>query len=257
MDSGPVQYDSQVGLVAGLVFGFIVVLPSVLVLFYCYKIKSSFYHQWRSKREKDKNKTKASDDKGANGHLNPAFHLKVVGQSSKATREKVPHTNREVLPLKPSPVQNGSQLVNVVRPLRPVPTPPGAAQRLKAVHQAVPTSNHLTPKTKLPQSPQRLSPPQKPLPLNPVRPSLLVAGLQSKSSPFPPQRPLPLSPARGQPVTVSTRTTVSKPSTGLLVMMPPAVGPKPQGKISAIPPLRVVRPVPGVKPNTASSRAQK
>ncbi|XP_029939780.1 disintegrin and metalloproteinase domain-containing protein 33 isoform X2 [Salarias fasciatus] len=257
VDSGPVQYDSQVGLVVGLVFAFLVVLPAVLLLFYCYRIKTSFCHKWWSQREKNDNRNKASDGKGKNCHLNPAFHLKVVGQSSKAGGQKVPHSSKEVLPLRPNPVQNGAQPVNVVRPLRPVQSPHGAAQRLKVVRPPVATSKHLAPATTPPQHPQRLSPPQKPLPLNPVRPSTLAADLQSRPSPFPPQRPLPLSPARGPQLTVSPRTAVSRPSTGLMVVMPPPAGGKPQAKISAMPSLRALRPVPGAKPNTALSRAQK
>ncbi|KAG7238458.1 hypothetical protein INR49_030861 [Caranx melampygus] len=70
----------------------------------------------------------------------------------------------------------------------------------------------------------------------------MVSELQSRSSSFPPQRPLPLSPARGPSLTSSPALpAVSKPSPGLLVMMPPTVGPKPVGKVSAIPPLRALR----------------
>ncbi|CAN9509787.1 unnamed protein product [Ophioblennius macclurei] len=257
VDSGPVQYDSQVGLVVGLVFAFLVVLPAVLLLFYSYRVKTSFCHKWYSQREMNQNKTEASDDKGKSGHLNPAFHMKVVGQCSKAGGQKVPHTNKNVLPLKPSPMQNSAQPVNVVRPLRPVHSPHGTHQRLKVVSPPMPNSKHLESATKSHQISQRLSPPQKPLPLNPVRPSSLSTELQPRSSTSPPKRPLPLSPLRGPQLTVSPRTTTSKPSTGLLVMMPPPVGPKPQGMITAIPSLRALRPVPGAKLNLASPRAQK
>uniref|UniRef100_H2M9X2 ADAM metallopeptidase domain 19a n=1 Tax=Oryzias latipes TaxID=8090 RepID=H2M9X2_ORYLA len=168
VDSGPVQYDSQVGLVVGLLFAFLVVLPAVLLVFYCYRIKTSYFHKWLIQREKNKsNKTHASTEKGTNGHLNPAFHLKVVGPMNK----------------------------------------PGD-------HRG------------------------------------LVSEPRSRASPFPPQKPLPVSPARVASAAVSpTRTAGSKP---LLVVMPPAAGPKPVGRVSAIPPLRVLRPIPGAKPNAAS-----
>ncbi|KAI3375889.1 hypothetical protein L3Q82_004144 [Scortum barcoo] len=79
----------QVGLVVGLLFAFLVILPAVLLLFYCYRIKTSYYHKWLSQREKNKsNKTEASVEKGKNGHLNPAFHLKVVGPINKASGHK-------------------------------------------------------------------------------------------------------------------------------------------------------------------------
>ncbi|KAM4537558.1 disintegrin and metalloproteinase domain-containing protein 33 [Odontesthes bonariensis] len=260
VDSGPVQYDSQVGLVAGLLFAFLVVLPAVLLLFYCYRVKTSYLHKWLSQREKNKsNKTKASADKGKNGHLNPAFHLKVVGPINKASGHKgIPHTNKEVLPLRPGSIPNGTQPVNIVRPLRPVPSPQGRPRDFKVVRPPLPTGKPPAAPPKSPPTPQRLSPPKKPLPLNPTRSPLLVSELQSRPSPFAPQRPLPLSPARGASTKASpSRTPGSKRSEGLLVMMPPAVGPKPVGKVSAIPPLRVLRPVPGAKQNTASPPPRK
>uniref|UniRef100_A0A3Q2NRU7 ADAM metallopeptidase domain 19a n=1 Tax=Fundulus heteroclitus TaxID=8078 RepID=A0A3Q2NRU7_FUNHE len=55
VDSGPVQNYSQVGLVVGLLFAFLVVLPAVLLLFYCYRVKTSYYHKWISQRDKNKN----------------------------------------------------------------------------------------------------------------------------------------------------------------------------------------------------------
>lgn len=198
-------------------------------------------------------------EKGKNGHLNPAFHLKVVGPINKAGGHKgLPHTSKEVLPLRPGPVANGTQPVNIVRPLRPAPSPQGGPRGLKVVRTPLPAGRPPAAPPKSPTTPQRLSPPKKPLPLNPTRSPLLVSELLPRPSPFPPQRPLPLSPARGASPTVSpARTPVSKPSPGLLVMMPPAVGPKPVGKVSATPPLRALRPVPGAKPNTASPPPRK
>lgn len=254
VDSGPVQYDSQVGLVVGLLFAFLVLLPAVLLLFYCYRIKSSYYHKWLSQRAKSKShKTLVSVEKGKNGHLNHAFHLKVVGPINKASSHKgLPHTSKEVLPLRPGPVSNGTQPVNIVRPLRPAPPPQGCARDNKVVRPPLPVSKPPAAPHKSPPTPQRLSPPKKPLPLNPTRSPLLVSELQSKPSAFPPQRPLPLSPARG-----ASPIVMSRPSTGLQVMMPPSVGLKPMGKVTAVPPLRVLRPVPGAKPNTASSPPRK
>lgn len=65
--------------------------------------------------------------------------------------------------------------------------------------------------------------------------SQMTSEIQPRPSPTPPQRPLPVSPSRGAP---------AKPSSGaggLLVMMPPAVGPKPVGKVTSVPPLRALR----------------
>ncbi|KAM8898821.1 disintegrin and metalloproteinase domain-containing protein 19 isoform 2-T2 [Spinachia spinachia] len=249
VDSGPVQYDSQVGLVVGLLFAFLLVLPAVLLLFYCYRIKTSYYHKWLSQREKKGNKAEALVDKGMNGHLNPAFHLKVVGPINKACSHKgLPHTSKEVLPLRPGLLPNGTQPVHIVRPLRPAQSPQGGTRNLRVVRPPLPAGKLPAAPPKSPSTPQRLSPPKKPLPLNPTRSPLLVCELLPRTSPFPPQRPLPLSPARGASPTASlARSLVPKPAPGLLVMMPPAVEPKPVGKVSAIPPLRALRPVPGAK----------
>ncbi|KAL7875897.1 hypothetical protein AOLI_G00108600 [Acnodon oligacanthus] len=242
VDSGPVQYDSQVGLVVGLLFAFLVLLPAVLIAFYCIKIKTSYYHKWLSQREKNKanSRHESSIEKGKNGHLNPAFHLKVVGPSNKSTNLKLPHTSKEVLPLRPGLASNGTQPVNIVRPLRPAPSP--HLRDVKVPRPPPPISKPLEAAKSSPTAP-KLSPPKKPLPLNPTR-NPVASELYPKPSPTPPQRPLPVSPARG---------TQAKPSSGgLLVMMPPAVGSKPVGKVTAIPPLRALRPVPGPKPNTVS-----
>lgn len=197
-------------------------------------------------------------EKGKNGHLNPAFHLKVVGPINKTGGHKLPHTSKEVLPLRPGPAPNGTQPVNVVRPLRPAPSPQSGTRDLKVVRPPLPSGKPPAAPSKSSPTPQRLSPPKKPLPLNPTRSPLLVSELQPRPSPFPPQRPLPLSPARGASPTVSAaRPQASKASPRLLVMMPPVVGPKPVGKVTAIPPLRALRPVPGAKPNTASPPTRK
>ncbi|XP_026859582.2 disintegrin and metalloproteinase domain-containing protein 33 isoform X2 [Electrophorus electricus] len=242
VDSGPVEYDSQVGLVTGLLFAFLVVIPAVLIAFYCIKIKTSYYHKWLSQREKTKASRRASSiEKGKNGQLNPAFHLKVVGPPNKTTNLKLPHTSKEVLPLRPGPASNGTQPVNIVRPLRPAPSP--HLRDVKVPRPPPPISRPLEAAKSSPSAP-KLSPPRKPLPLNPTRSPPVVSQLQPKPSPTPPQRPLPVSPARGTP---------TRPSGGgLLVMMPPTMGPKPVGKVTTIPPLKVLRPVPGPKPSAVS-----
>ncbi|KAI4896974.1 hypothetical protein NFI96_031531 [Prochilodus magdalenae] len=232
VDSGPVQHDSQVGLVVGLLFAFLVLLPAVLVAFYCIKIKTSYYHKWLSQREKNKanSRHETSIEKGKNGHLNPAFHLKVVGPSNKSTNLKLPHTSKEVLPLRPGLASNGTQPVNIVRPLRPAPSP--HLRDVKVPRPPPPISKPLEAAKSSPTAP-KLSPPKKPLPLNPTRNPVVASELHPKPSPKPPQRPLPVSPARGNQ---------AKPSSGgLLVMMPPTAGPKPVGKVTAVPPLRALR----------------
>ncbi|MBN3309641.1 ADA19 protein, partial [Amia calva] len=246
LDSGPVQYDSQRGLVVGLLFAFLVVLPGVLTVFYCYKVKTSLYHKWYSQKDKgsvDSRKKEVTDHKVKNGHMNPGFHLKVVGASNKTNNTtKLPHTGKEALPLRPPPGPTGSQPVNIVRPMRPASSPnvKGSRPVLSIVK-----SPAMPPKS--PGHAHKLIPPKKPLPINPARTPLLVSELQPRLSSSPPQRPLPLNPS-------PARVALPKPSNGLLVMMPPA---KSMGKVAAILPAKPLKPippqkpVPGVKPNIA------
>uniref|UniRef100_A0A8C5BKH6 Disintegrin and metalloproteinase domain-containing protein 19 n=1 Tax=Gadus morhua TaxID=8049 RepID=A0A8C5BKH6_GADMO len=125
VDSGPVQYDSEVGLVAGLLFAFLVLLPGVLTAFYCLRIKSSYYHKWLTQREKN-HKLQASAQKEKNGHLNPAFHLKVVGPVNRATGHKEivsePQSRRSLLPpQRPLPLSPARAPVAYLSPARSGP----------------------------------------------------------------------------------------------------------------------------------------
>ncbi|XP_033869581.2 disintegrin and metalloproteinase domain-containing protein 33-like [Acipenser ruthenus] len=253
IDSGPVQNDGQQGLVAGLLFAFLVLLPGVLGMFYCWKIKTSPFHKWRARRNQNTqtSRNEVYDQKPKNGHLNPAFHLKTIGLSNKPSNAKKPsHPSREVLPLRSGPVPNRSQPVNIVRPLRPAPTPdihsghplqtstPDIQRNLKEHRPVKPPA----PAQKSSSLAEKLIPPKKPLPVHPTRTPLLVCGRQPRGSPTPPQRPLPLNPSTGP-----TRRGGNE----MLVMVPP-VSNNPVGKAAVIPPAKPLKPVPGAKPNTAS-----
>ncbi|XP_039607802.1 disintegrin and metalloproteinase domain-containing protein 19 isoform X2 [Polypterus senegalus] len=240
VDSGPVQNHSQQGLVAGLLFTFLVILPGVLGLFYCYKVKTSPYHKWLAERRQ---KTKvcrkeASEEKTKNGQINPDFHLKIIGSSSNNAK-KPSKTGQEILPLRPGPTVNGPHPVNIVRPLRPAPTP-DIQRNVKMPRPVMPAGKPPPTPTKFTSTTEKLIPPKKPLPVNPTRTPLLAADLSPKQSSSPPQRPLPLnpSPARGG---------LPKRDEGLLVMMPPA-NHKPVGKAAVIPPAKPLKPKPSINP---------
>ncbi|KAI3375888.1 hypothetical protein L3Q82_004143 [Scortum barcoo] len=85
------------------------------------------------------------------------------------TAHLLPHTSKEVLPLRPGPAPNGTQPVNIVRPLRPAPSPHTGTRDLKVVRPPLPVGKPPAAPPKSPPTPQRLSPPKKPLPLNPTR----------------------------------------------------------------------------------------
>uniref|UniRef100_A0A9J7YJ84 ADAM metallopeptidase domain 19a n=1 Tax=Cyprinus carpio carpio TaxID=630221 RepID=A0A9J7YJ84_CYPCA len=166
LDSGPVQYDSQVGLVVGLLFAFLVLLPAVLIAFYCIKIKSSYYHKWRTQREK----SKASRYYCSNTHTHTHTHTHTYAVPLQSVQTL---SLKEVLPLRPNPASNGTQPVNIVRPLRPAPSP--SLSNIEGPRPPPPISktpnSPSTPKSVA--SPQKLSPPKKPLPLNPSRSPLV------------------------------------------------------------------------------------
>ncbi|XP_055718349.1 disintegrin and metalloproteinase domain-containing protein 33 [Salvelinus fontinalis] len=222
VDSGPVQYHSQLGLVLGLLFVFLVLLPGILITFYCYKIKSSCYHKWLSQRDKNNkaNRLEGSMAKGKNGHLNPAFHLKVVGPANKGNSHKgLPHTSKEVLPLRPGPTPNGTQPVNIVRPLRPAPSPHNTPLRFKVVYPPQPGAP-----PKSPAPPQKLTPPKKPLPLNPTRSPLVSNPTRSPLVSNPTRSPLVSNPTRSPLVSNPTRSPlVSNPTRVPLVSNPTRV----------------------------------
>lgn len=87
---------------------------------------------------------------------------------------QIPHTSKEVLPLRPGPIPNGSQPVNVVRPLRPAPSPRPSPRDIKGPRPPLPASKPpAAPPKSTPVHTQKLSPPKKPLPLNPTRSPLV------------------------------------------------------------------------------------
>ncbi|XP_045066658.1 disintegrin and metalloproteinase domain-containing protein 33, partial [Coregonus clupeaformis] len=223
VDSGPIQYHSQLGLVVALLFVFLVLLPGILITFYCYKIKSSYYHKWLSQRDKNNkaNRLEGSMEKGKNGHLNPAFHLKVVGPANKGNSHKgLPHTSKEVLPLRPGPAPNGTQPVNIVRPLRPAPSPHNTPRGFKVVHPPLLVKSTGAP-PKSPAPPQNLTPPKKPLPLNPTRSPLVSNPTRSPLVSNPTRSPLVSNPTRSPLVSNPTRSPlVSNPTRSPLVSNP-------------------------------------
>lgn len=79
---------------------------------------------------------------------------------------QLPHTSKEVLPLRPGPTSNGTQPVNIVRPLRPAPSP--HLHNVKVPRPPPPISKPLE-EAKCSPTAAKLSPPRKPLPLNPTR----------------------------------------------------------------------------------------
>uniref|UniRef100_H2ZS15 ADAM metallopeptidase domain 19a n=1 Tax=Latimeria chalumnae TaxID=7897 RepID=H2ZS15_LATCH len=52
VDSGPVQYDSQQGLVIGLTLTFLLILPAVIGGIFCYRQRETIFTMWKTSRRK-------------------------------------------------------------------------------------------------------------------------------------------------------------------------------------------------------------
>uniref|UniRef100_A0A8D0HDZ6 ADAM metallopeptidase domain 33 n=1 Tax=Sphenodon punctatus TaxID=8508 RepID=A0A8D0HDZ6_SPHPU len=215
VDSGPVQYDNHEAILTALLVIFLLVLPAVALGFYvCYRRENSLLNKWIKVPRKGQETCRngALNQKASKGHSNLAFTLQDISSSSKPV-------NRGIFPLKPSPLQNGSQPVNVVRPLRPAPSPLAPPQKdLKPSRPPLPPLNRspVVPVKTAISLQAKLLPPKKPLPSSPVRTPMVT------SKQRPPHRPLPGSP-------LLAKQPTSTQGQALLVMVPL----KPSGVASA------------------------
>uniref|UniRef100_A0A8C8REB0 ADAM metallopeptidase domain 33 n=1 Tax=Pelusios castaneus TaxID=367368 RepID=A0A8C8REB0_9SAUR len=209
VDSGPVQHDNHEAILIALLLIFLLILPTAaLGIYFCYRRQNSLLSKWikGARKSQETRRNGAVGQKGRGGHSNAAFTLQDVsspGKTANSTRK----ATRGVFPLKPSAPQNGSQPINVVRPLRPAPSPAAHPHRdLKPSRPPPPKSPGVP--TKTIGSQPKLLPPKKPLPISPVRPPVIIP------KHAPPRRPLPGSPLLAKSFPAADRQT-------LLVMVPP------------------------------------
>uniref|UniRef100_A0ABM5GKQ9 Disintegrin and metalloproteinase domain-containing protein 33 n=1 Tax=Pogona vitticeps TaxID=103695 RepID=A0ABM5GKQ9_9SAUR len=251
VDSGPVQYDNHETIVTTLVVLGVILSIAAVGLFVLYKRNRSFFDKWVNVlgRRHEPYRHRAVPQKMTRGHTNSAFTLQGVPSpsppsSSKAAGRSPNQGTRGVSPLRTNSTRSASHHpVNVVRPLRPAPSPAAAVQKdLKPARPpplpfikspAVPAQTTLSVQNKGPA-------PRKPLPRSPVRIPLV------DPKPRPPRRPLPGTPLLAKEVP-------SAQSQPLLVMVPPT-GSKPAGVLNAsspsskpLKPAPPQRPIPGLK----------
>lgn len=232
VDSGPIQPDNHTVLMVVLLVLFMVVLPlKAGVLYYCYRQENSFVNRVLKKSKATYRNGALNRKKRDTGHTNSAFTVKTVSSSTKPSNNiKVV---KEIFQPKTGAVQNGFQPVNIVRPLRPAPSPVSRPQtELKPSRPPPPVKKSPMVQAKTADIESKLLPPKKPLPTSPVRTPQLIPKQN------PPRRPLP-----GNPL------PVREP---LLVMVPPAnVKQPPTNSVSQLPkqqrPVLPQKAAPGVK----------
>ncbi|XP_067389763.1 disintegrin and metalloproteinase domain-containing protein 33 [Emydura macquarii macquarii] len=249
VDSGPVQYDNHEAILIALLLIFLLILPATASgVYFCYRRQNSLLSKWikGTRKSRETRRNGAVGQKGNGGHSNAAFTLQDVSSSGQAA-SSIHKAARGVFPLKPSAPQNGSQPVNVVRPLRPAPSPAAHPHRdLKPSRPPPPGGKFPGVPAKTIGSQLKLLPPKKPLPSSPVRTPVIVP------KHGPPRRPLPGSPLLAKAPPSAERQT-------LLVMVPPT-SLKVKGASSAshlTKPGPPQRPVPGFKVQSASAPFKK
>ncbi|XP_048855597.1 disintegrin and metalloproteinase domain-containing protein 33-like [Brienomyrus brachyistius] len=178
VDSGPVQYHGEQGLVVGLFLTFLVLVPGVLVLFWCWKVKALTFHMWLSQRLI---RNDISDRSVNNGHQNLSLQLGIPGSSSidhKTSKSRESHTTKENLPLRPvtepSLIQPSRRADQHWSPDEGQGTP-SSVGKLSSIQSQSPAPAH------------SLTPPKKVLPLSSGT-GLTPGGSQPRR---PPQRPPP------------------------------------------------------------------
>ncbi|KAJ7327272.1 hypothetical protein JRQ81_017031, partial [Phrynocephalus forsythii] len=264
VDSGPVQYDNHETVVTVLVVLGVILAAAAVGCFVFYKRNRSFLDKWVKGlgRSHKVGRPFSSDRHGAvphkttQGHSNSAFTMQGISfpaSSSKTPGRSSSQVTRGISPLRTNASPSSSHPVNIVRPLRPAPSPAVSVQKdLKPARppplpftksSAVPVQTTFGAQNKLPA-------PKKPLPCSPVRTPLIDPKQR------PPRRPLP-----GNPLLAKEMPSAHGPP--LLVMVPPA-GPKPPGLLSAsshlskpLKPAPPQRPVPRLKVQVASLPSKK
>ncbi|XP_030046808.1 disintegrin and metalloproteinase domain-containing protein 33 [Microcaecilia unicolor] len=225
VDSGPIQHDNSEAIVMAVLVIFLLLLPvAAFGIYYCYRKENSLLNKWLKNKARCRNG--AVSQKANCGHANASFILQIVSPSSKAVKPNKP--GRDNFPVKSGIVQNGSQPVNIVRPLRPAPTP-------------------------VSQPPKDLKPCRPPPPAK-KSPMVLAKTMDSQTKLLPPKKPLPTIPVRTPKIIVKNNVP-HRPLTGgplhskepLLVVVPPSNF-KPPLTNSATQLAKPLRPIPPQKP---------
>uniref|UniRef100_A0A8C5RAH5 Uncharacterized protein n=1 Tax=Leptobrachium leishanense TaxID=445787 RepID=A0A8C5RAH5_9ANUR len=216
VDSGPVTEDFHEGLLVFLLLLFLVFLPLVAFgIFYWYRQPGSFLNKWLKKTTAKCRIGRSCFRKTKRGHCAAASTLhslddKPQNASWGGFQGKAPASS------------NSSQPVNIVRPLRPAPSPIHIVMEAKPLRPPAPAKTTVSVQERGTPVHVKLHPPKKPLPSCPARTSQLN----------PPNKPLPGNPTQKESLLVKTPDT-KPPLTNAAVQLKGANRPKPGGKVQA------------------------
>ncbi|XP_053560344.1 disintegrin and metalloproteinase domain-containing protein 33 [Bombina bombina] len=224
VDSGPMIDSFPAGLVVFLLLLFMVFLPvATFVIYYCSRKPGSNLNKWLRKSQAKCGMCKGSQQKSSRVHSNTIFTLRSF--SSPARPSNTQNGSKTVFQGKSGGVQNGSQPVNIVRPLRPAPSPVHQhSKQLKPSRPPPPAKSTPPNPKKVGNTYAKLLPPKKPLPSCPAVTSQLN----------PPRKPLPGNPPHKEPLLVMTPATNCKPPvTNAATQLKGPHRPIPGGKVQA------------------------
>ncbi|KAM4807598.1 disintegrin and metalloproteinase domain-containing protein 33-like [Rhinophrynus dorsalis] len=224
VDSGPVQDDIHEGLIIFLVILFLTILLAVAVaLFFWSQKPGSHLNKWLRKSKAKCGMDKATHQKTNRGHSNTIFTLRNVSSPAKPRGSQ--KGSRDILQGKVGAAQNSSQPINIVRPMRPPPSPMTQPSKpLKPSRPPPPAKASPVIAAKEENVHVKLLPPKKPLPSCPVRTPQLN----------PPRRPLPGNPTQKEPLLVMTPAQNKPPITNSATQLKGPHRPVPGGKVHAV-----------------------
>nr|AAI69959.1 A disintegrin and metalloprotease domain 13 [Xenopus laevis] len=223
-DSGPAPSDLPVGVTIFLVILFLVLLLALaFAMVYWYRKPGSLLNRWLMKSKAKCSLCKATQPKANRAYSSRIFTLRNISYPVKSTSKET--RSRDIFQGKTTAAQNSSQPVNVVRPLRPAPSP--VIQHGVQVKPLRPPPPPMKPSPILPAKEQtvhvKLLPPKKPLPSCPIRTQQLN----------PPSKPLPVTPAHKEPLLVLTPATHKPPITNSATQLKGPHRPIQGGKVQA------------------------
>ncbi|KAM4708875.1 disintegrin and metalloproteinase domain-containing protein 33-like isoform 2-T2 [Discoglossus pictus] len=224
VDSGPMIDDFPAGLVVFLLLLFLVFLPIVAFgIYYCSRNPDSYVSKCLKKSQSKCGMCKGSQQKTSRGQSKSVFTGRYFSCPAKSSNART--DSRDKFIIKSSVTHNSSQPVNIVRPLRPAPSPvPQPSKHLKPSRPPPPSKNSPIIPPKEDKACAKLLPPKKPLPSCPVRTSQLN----------PPRKPLPGNPPHKDTLLVMTPSTSKKPPlTNAATELKGAHRPIPSGKVKA------------------------
>ncbi|XP_075429723.1 disintegrin and metalloproteinase domain-containing protein 19-like isoform X2 [Ascaphus truei] len=223
VDSGPMPKDNHMGLIVFLLVLFLVFLPSVAFGIYSFRKPDSHLNKCLTKSKGKCSMGKVDNPKSNRGHSNTVFALRNFScpAKSRSTRNGAWDAFRG----KAGAAQTCSQPINIVRPLRPAPSPVlQPSKGLKPTRPPPPVKKSPMIPAKEDHTFIKLLPPKKPLPSCPARTPQMN----------PPRKPLPGNPPHKETLLVMMPATSHKPPlTNAAIQLKGPRRPMPGSKVQA------------------------